>query len=100
VHVVEYGWLERLRTVELWAYRFDAGDFAPIGEPPHAHVATIPVTPLGPPEPVGDLLALHESAGIELRLAANLWPFWDRVVGSSVGHSGIRLRNAIPRPGT
>ncbi len=99
VHLMEYRWLERMRDVRLFAYRFDARDFAPIGEPPHAHVSTVPVAPLGPAEPVGDLFALHERAGIELRVVANLWPFWDSVIGSSVGYSGIRLRNARPRPG-
>lgn len=98
VHVVEYAWLERMRGVRLWAYRFAAADFVPIGDPPHASVATVEVTPLGPPDPVGDLFDLHERAGIELRAVANLWPFWDAAVGSTVGHSGIRLRNAAPRP--
>jgi hypothetical protein len=27
-----------------------------------------------------------------------LWPFWDAVVTSTVGFSGIRLRNAKARP--
>jgi hypothetical protein len=96
VHVVEYAWLERIRTVRLYAYRFAARDFAPIGDPPHAHVATTEVTALGPALPVGDLLPLHEQAGIELRVVGNLWPFWHAVLGSSVGYSGIRLRNARP----
>jgi hypothetical protein len=60
-------------------------------------VAIEPVTPLGPPEPVGDLLALHEAAGIQLRLLPHLWPWWDEVIESSLGWSGIRLRNARPR---
>jgi hypothetical protein len=98
VHVVEYGWLTAMRTVELYAYRFAADGFAPICEPPHAHVATVPVLPLGPPRRVGDLFELHEQAGIELRAVANLWPYWDAVVGSTVGYSGIRLRHAKPRP--
>ena len=100
VHAVEYGWLARLQTTRLYAYRFRAAEFAPFGEVgrPHAFVATTPVEPLGPPEPVGDLLACHEAAGIQLRLLDNLWPFWDRVIVSSLGFSGIRLRNALPRP--
>ena len=63
-----------------------------------AFVATTEVEPLGPAEPVGDLLALHEQAGIELRLVASLHPWWEQVITSSVGFSGIRLRNARPRP--
>jgi hypothetical protein len=100
VHAVEYGWLERMRRVRLFAYRFDARHFTPFGDPIYAHVATVPIEPLGPAQPVGDLFALHEQAGIELRVMANLWPFWDAVIGSSVGFSGIRLRNANPRPGS
>ncbi|MDT0444614.1 DUF6886 family protein [Streptomyces johnsoniae] len=99
VHAVEYGWLERLRTVRLFAYRLPAGPFRPIGEPvPHAVVATRSVHPLGPPEPVGDLLALHRDAGIQLRVLDNLWEFWEAVTASTLGFSGIRLRNARPRP--
>ncbi len=100
VHAIEYGWLRRMQTTRLYAYRFDAAPFHPIGDPPHAHVATGTVEPLGPPEPVGDLVALHERAGIELRVMANLWPFWRRVTASTLGFSGIRLRNAAPEPET
>jgi hypothetical protein len=60
-------------------------------------VATEPVEPLGPPEPVGDLLELHEQAGIQLRVLTSLWPFWDAVTVSTLGFSGIRLKNAAPR---
>jgi hypothetical protein len=99
VHAVEYGWLEAMRTVTLYAYRLAADRFRSIGTPPHAHVATEPVAPLGPPERVGDLFALHEAAGIQLRVLPNLWPFWDAVTASTVEFSGIRLRNARPRTG-
>jgi len=98
VHAVEYGWLDRMRTTRLYAYRFDAGPFQPFGTPyPHAMVAVEPIPPLEPPEPVGDLLALHEAAGIQLRVLPNLWGFFDAVVASTLGYSGIRLRYARPR---
>jgi hypothetical protein len=98
VHAIEYGWLDALLRVRLYAYRLPAADFRPIGEPvPYAMVATQPVEPLGPAEPVGDLLRLHEEAGIQLRLLEHLWPFWDAVIASTVQFSGIRLRNACPR---
>ena len=99
VHAIEYGWLPALRSVRLYAYRFAASSFQPFGSRAHAMVATSPVSPLGPPEPVGDLLGLHEEAGIELRVLPNLWAFVDAVSASSLGFSGIRLRNAQPRPG-
>jgi hypothetical protein len=99
VHAVEYGWLERIRTARLFAYRLPAGPFAPIGDPePHAVVATTTVRPLGPPEPVGDLLALHAGAGIGLRVLPHLHDFWAAVTASTLGFSGIRLRNAVPEP--
>jgi len=78
VHAIEYG------------YRLPATPFRPM-------VATTTVTPLGPAEPVGDLLALHEAAGIQLRLVPNLRAFMDAVAATSVEFSGIRMRNAAPR---
>lgn len=102
IHAVEYAWLEPLRTTRLYAYRFPAEPFRPfpLNEPvrrAHAHVATEPVTPLGPPVPVGDLLTLHAEAGIQLRVLPTLWPFWDAVVASTLSFSGIRLRNVHRR---
>jgi hypothetical protein len=97
VHAVEYCWLEAIRTVELYAYRFDAADFHSLGLDAHALVCEHEVRPLGPAEPVGDLLELHEDAGIQLRVLPELWTFWGAVTASSLGFSGIRLRNARPR---
>ncbi len=94
VHAIEYGWLRPMLETRLYAYRLPADGFAPIGDPPHAVVSTVPVTPLGPPEPVGDLVELHERAGIQVRLLDSLWPFWEEVIGSSLEFSGIRMRNA------
>lgn len=97
VHAIEYDWLDRLRTVRLFAYRLPAHLFTPIAEPePHAQVATVTVRPLGPPVPVGDVLALHEAARIQLRILPTLWPFWGSVITTSLGFSGIRLHHARP----
>jgi hypothetical protein len=43
------------------------------------------------------LLQCYAEAGIQLRVLSNLWPFWDTVITSTVGFSGIRLSNASPR---
>ena len=97
VHAVEYGWLDRIRTTRLYAYRFALEPSFrrfPSESEAYAYVSTSAVTPLGPPEPVGDLLALHEAAGIQLRVLADLRPFWDAVVASTLNFSGIRLHNA------
>jgi hypothetical protein len=95
VHAVEYGWLSRLQTVQLFAYRLPAHLFRPFEK--HAMVAERRVVPLGPAEPVGDLLAVHAGAGIQLRLLPNLWAFVDEVAASTMDFSGIRLRNATDR---
>ncbi|HKE65778.1 MAG TPA: hypothetical protein VKB59_14170 [Micromonosporaceae bacterium] len=92
VHAIEYGWLPAVQAVRLFAYRFDATAFRPFGDA--AYVCENPVHPLGAPEPVGDVLARHEAAGIELRLVADLAPWWSAVIASTVQFSGIRLRNA------
>ncbi|WP_265447040.1 DUF6886 family protein [Flexivirga meconopsidis] len=97
VHLIEYVWLPVIQRATLWAYRFAAEEFRAFGQDRHAMVSDHEVTPLGPPEPVGDLLAAHERAGIELRVTSNLWPWWDAVARSTLGFSGIRLRNAAPR---
>lgn len=97
VHAVEFGWLDRIRTVELFAYRLPADEFRPIGEPePYAHVAARTVRPLGPPEPVGNLFELHGAAGIQIRVLPTILDFWATVTRSTMGFSGIRLHDAAP----
>jgi hypothetical protein len=98
VHAIEYGWLEAIRTVELYVYRFDPTGFRPIddSDEPPAVVNEDVVVPLGPAEPVGDMLALHERAGIQVRVLPRLHDFWAAVITSTLGFSGIRLRNALP----
>lgn len=97
VHAIEFRWLARMMETKLYAYRFDAKDFEAFGEPvPHAHVSRVPVTPIAPPEPVGNLVDLHAAAGIQLRCLPTIMPFWEDVVTRTLGFSGIRLRNAQP----
>lgn len=99
VHVIEYRWLSRMIGAQLFAYRLPKSAFRPFGSPvAHAHVAIEPVAPLAPAEPVGDLLAAHEEAGIELRLTDDLPAIWNVVTATTTGFSGIRLANAAPRP--
>src|SRR5262245_54004126 len=92
VHAIEYDWVQRFLHSRLFAYRLPSAPFRPIGGPSsHAVVATEAVDPLGPPEPVGDLLRLHQDAGIQLRVLNDLWRFWKAVTTSTLGWSGIRL---------
>jgi hypothetical protein len=95
VHAIEFGWLPVLLGTHLFAYRLPADTFRPLGDPdPYAWVASVTVRPLAPPDAVGDLIALHADAGIELRLVPSLAPVWAVVKASSLRFSGIRLHNA------
>jgi Family of unknown function (DUF6886) len=92
VHVIEGGWLERVRACRLYAYRLPADPFSP-HEVGGYWVTGQPVTAV---ERVtaGDLIAQHVAADIELRITPSIWPFWRRVTASTVEYSGSRLRNA------
>ncbi|GAB3035901.1 hypothetical protein GCM10011376_18090 [Nocardioides flavus (ex Wang et al. 2016)] len=94
IHAIEDRWLEAVRTTRLYAYRFAADDFEPFGERPHAHVATRPVSPLAPPEEVGDLVRLHAEHGIELLVLPALGDHFADVRARGLEFSAIRMGNA------
>jgi Family of unknown function (DUF6886) len=93
VAVIECGWLERIRSVKLYAYRMPREPFDVVQDD-RFYIASSTVDPI---ERVvlGDLLARHAAEGIELRIAPTLYPLWDRVVATTLDFSGIRLRNAV-----
>lgn len=98
VHGIEYRWLDRLASTQVFRYQLPAGSFAPVDGPaPHAYVSESAVVPLGAPDPLPPLLELHERSRIQLRVMDTLWPWWDAVCASTLGFSGIRLANARPR---
>jgi hypothetical protein len=90
VGVIESGWLERFRSARVYAYRLPPESFQPWDK---FFVSRDTVEPLELVE-LGDLLARHADAGVELRIAPALYPLWDKVIESSLDFSGIRLRNA------
>ena len=90
VHVIESGWLRRMRDADVFAYRLPEESFEPWDR---FFVSRETVVPLEC-APLGDLLCLHADALIELRVAPSLRPLWDTVVESTLDFSGIRLRNA------
>ena len=96
VHAVEAAWLDRIRQAAVVAYRLPEASFRPDPKVGGYWLSRAAVEPLEVVE-LGDLLALHATAEIELRIVASLWPLWGRVAASTVEFSGMRLRNAEPR---
>ena len=90
MHVIESAWLERMQNTPVFAYRMPAETFGAVGP---LWVTEATVEPLELVE-LGDLMALHANAGIELRIAPELLPLWDDVISSTLDFNGIRLRNA------
>jgi hypothetical protein len=95
VHAIEGAWLDRMRTARVLAYRLPEETFTPHPEVGGYWLSREPVAPLEIAE-LGDLLARHAAAGIELRIVDDLWPLWNRVIASTLEFSGIWLRNAQP----
>jgi hypothetical protein len=93
---VELDWVERFRNCQLYVYEFDSAPFLPQVPEAGYWVAQDDIVPLSV-KPVGDLLARHVEAGIELRIVKNLWPLIDAVVASGLEFSIIRKANAQPR---
>jgi len=91
--VIETIWLERVRAVRLYAYRMPREPFE-IVEDDRFYIASSTVDAIERVD-VGDLLARHAGAGVELRIAPALYPLWDRVIETTLDYSGIRLRNAV-----
>ncbi len=91
VHVVEPEWIERMQTARVVAYRMPEPTFAENDD--RFWISAEPAEPLELVD-LGDLVERHGAAGIRLRTEPDLPGFWDEVVASSLGYSGIRLRNA------
>jgi hypothetical protein len=95
VHAAESGWLETIREARVLAYRLPEETFEPHPTVGGYWLSRESVEPLELVE-LGDLLARHAEAGVELRLVPSLAPLWERVIASTLEFSGIRLRNADP----
>jgi hypothetical protein len=95
VHVIEASWLPAMQACHLYAYQLPTVSFRPhqvggywVSEQQVDAIDRVVID---------DLLGRHAAAQIELRITLSIWPFWQRVVGSTVEYSGSRLRNAGPR---
>jgi hypothetical protein len=92
VHALQWDWLDEFRAARLWAYRLPSDPFERYGRAAGYWVSRAAVEPLGVAE-LGDLIARHAAAGIELRIVPSLAPLWEQVIASTLEFSGIRLRN-------
>lgn len=97
VHAIESRWLQRMRTTTVYRYDLPAGPFRPWPEAEGQWIADTTVEPVAV-EPVGDLLARHAEASIELRVTPSLWPLWELAQAGPWTFSVVRMRNAAPRP--
>ena len=96
VHAIESGWLERMRTTALFRYDFEPDGFYPWEEADGQWIAECEVVPVAV-TPVGDLLAAHVQAGIDLRIVPSLWPLHDLALERQFDFSIVRMRNAQAR---
>jgi hypothetical protein len=87
----ETGWLDRIRVARLFRYEFDMAEFRPEREPGH-FVAIEPVEPRAVVQ-LDDLLGLHASAGVELRIAPKLGTLMDQILASGLPYNFVRLRD-------
>lgn len=95
VHAMEASWLERMRTTRVWAYELPPGTFRPHETVGGYWISRVAVEPLRTIE-LGELVAMHADAGIELRIVPSIRPLWADVIASTLEFSGMRLRNAAP----
>lgn len=83
----------------MYAYRLPPETFERYGRAAGYYISRVPVEPVEVVE-LDDLVIRHAEAGIELRIVPELRPLWERVVGSTLEFSGIRLRNLATEPGS
>ena len=88
---VEWDWLERIRTSDMYRYELPAASFEPL-EGEWMWVSKEAVRPLGSRH-CGNLLEALAAERVELRVMESLAPLRD-VWSTSLHASGIRLRNA------
>ncbi|YAL84602.1 DUF6886 family protein [Dermacoccaceae bacterium W4C1] len=98
VHSIESGWEPAMHSTELFAYRFRRAEFRAYED--FAHVSDRARTPLGRPLALGSPADLHRDTTIQLRVMPNMFGWWEKVLDSGLGFSGIRLSNSPHYPGS
>jgi hypothetical protein len=93
LHIIETAWLDHMRRVVLYRYELPATTFRRWEEASGQWVSTVDVVP-DSVRPVGDLIAAHERAGIELRVVDSLRSVRDQAVSDAWDFSIVRMANA------
>jgi hypothetical protein len=94
---MEWDWWDRFRSARIYLYLMPRETFELHNADAGYYISRDSVAPVARVE-IDDLVRQHADARVELRIVENLWPLWDRVAGSTLEFSGIRLRNAKPPP--
>jgi hypothetical protein len=89
VQAVPQSWSDQIGACTLYEYRLDAAGFRPWPEAEGQWVSHETVRPLAV-EPVGDLVARHRAASVELRLELDLGRIREAVLNSGLPFSIVR----------
>lgn len=92
LHVIELSHVHLMTQTQLYAYRFAAAGFSDFEG--YAAISDVEQFPLGPPVALASPWEMHSHAGIPVLVVGDLFPWWQTVVASDLGFSGIRLRNS------
>jgi hypothetical protein len=93
LHIAPTAWRDAIRECRLFEYRFDPTPFAPWPDAEGQWVAHERVVPESV-EPVGDLVARHAAADVELRFVDDLQPPRVAALNSGLPFSIVRFRPA------
>ena len=96
LHAIEASHLAVMTATVLYRYELPSDRFEPWAEADGQWVAHEPMAPVGI-EQMGDLVAAHQTAGIELRILDSLWSLRDEVAACAWPFSIIRMTHATPR---
>ena len=96
VHGIESKWLEAVRSTVLFRYTLPSESFVPWSEASGQWISEMEVEP-SEVLAVGDLLACHVAAQVELRITPDLWPLHDLAKSDLWDFSNVRMSNAQPR---
>ncbi len=92
LHAIQSDWLARMQACALYAYEFDPAPFRLFNEEAGHWVAEEEVHAQSV-APIGDLLAKHAEAGVELRIVPDLRPLIAAIIASGLNFSIYRQRN-------